>query len=148
MSGAIGHYFLESTWKDALDYMYAEIEGSSYTALSSADASWDSNGVILRFDQTEFIDYTGEGSSGMRDSGWMYYPNSCIGAECKLVFMFHGGGMFGATLMDPELAIASVAAANNLIVVFPQGDVRGATNCWDVSDGYTGDDFDTKTGVQ
>merc|ERR1711865_516574 len=34
-----------------------------------------------------------------------------------------------------------------MIVVFPQGDVRGATNCWDVS-GYSGDAYETTSGVQ
>jgi hypothetical protein len=48
--------------------------------------------------------------------------------------------MFGIHNIQNEYEIGPIAAANNLIVVAPQGDRKGPTDCWDVVDpGYTGD---------
>lgn len=91
----LGHAFTTETFGNALTYIYTEID-SGFTSLGYDD-NWTNNGRIIRFDQSEFDEYTGEGSSGLRGSGWMYYPTACIGATCKIVFYLHGGGGYGIT---------------------------------------------------
>ena len=48
------------------------------------DKSWEQNGVLIPFDQREFMgDHPALGKytfnpRGMTDFGWLYYPKSCI----------------------------------------------------------------------
>ena len=81
---------------------------------------------------------------GLSDFGWMYYPFSCIGKRCKLVLFFHGGG--GQVIDQLTHGMVQTAAANNLIVVFPQMDTSSQA-CFDVT-GYSGKNFNTVDGLQ
>ena len=49
-------------------------------------------GVLLKFDQTEFIDTWPFEYTGFADDGYVFYPNQCVDGvtKCKLVVMFHG----------------------------------------------------------
>lgn len=53
--------------------------------------------------------------------------------------------------MLDHYGIGDVAAANDIIVLFPEGDKSGGTNCWEgdaEDDGYTGTDAWSHDGVQ
>lgn len=86
------------------------------------------------------------GSPGIRTRGWLYYPNVCETSQCKLVVWLHGGGGFGVQTLD---GIGDLAAANEIVLLFPQGDTSGSTNCWEGENpGYTATDAWSKDGVQ
>jgi len=99
--------------------------------LNEPDTNWAESSTLLKFDQSEFINYDQWGSSGMRSKAWLYYPDSCATTQCKLVVWLHGGGMTGVGMLNDYYGIAATAAANNMVVLLPQGDTNGKTNCWD-----------------
>ena len=114
------------------------------------DEAWGYSTTLLKFDQSEFIEY-GWGSSGLRSKGWLFYPDICATTQCNLVVWLHGGGAFAPYYLQyPENGFGSIAAANNIIILFPQGDMYyGPTNCFDlVNPGYTGTDNWSHDGVQ
>ena len=59
------------------------------------------------------------GSPGIRTRGWLYYPNVCETTQCKLVVWLHGGGGYGVQQLEN---IGPLAAINELVLLFPQGD--------------------------
>jgi predicted esterase len=78
-------------------HLYPNIEGSGISEIAS-DPEWEDKAVLRLFDQTEFIvDGSWEGITGLRDWGYVLYPNACIDAEttCHIHFYFHGGMGFG-----------------------------------------------------
>jgi len=76
---------------------------------------------LLQFDQDEFapspIDRE---ASGIADRGYLYYPTACVGSDknCKLAIAFTGGGGNVTGIMEP--GILATAAANDIVVLFPQ----------------------------
>lgn len=60
----------------------------------------------------------------MRSKGWLYYPDTCATTQCKLVVFLHGGGSFGVEMLESH-GLGGVANANNMAILFPQGDVSG-----------------------
>ena len=47
------------------------------------DENWRENGVLIPFDQREFMDYSIFKTAGLLNEGWIYYPNNCIGQDKK-----------------------------------------------------------------
>ena len=72
-----------------LNHLYPNIDGSTVQA---RDQQWMDKGVLLKFDQTEFIDAWPFEYTGFADDGYVFYPNQCVDGvtKCKLVVMFHG----------------------------------------------------------
>jgi len=113
-------------------------------------------GEIVTFDQSPFVDepYTLL-MAALNDVGFLYVPDSCqnsSGPACGVHVAFHGCEQ---TVWDIgerfplETGYNRWAAANNLIVLYPQAR-RTSLNpkgCWDWW-GYTGLDFASKLGVQ
>jgi len=79
---------------------------SGFSQLNSGDDKWAEIGTLLKFDQTEFIDYDHWGTPGMRTNGWVYYPDTCITVDCKLVVFLHGGAGFGVDMLSGYYGLA------------------------------------------
>lgn len=116
----MGHYFNDDTFSNGLEYHYGSlIDG--FSGLSDLDGSWEDYGTLLQIDQDEFapspID---RDASGFADRGYLFYPSSCIGSDksCKLAIAFGGGGGNVTGIMEPD--ILDTAAANDIVVLFPQ----------------------------
>lgn len=60
---------------DILRHTLPNIDGS---VIQSKDKDWTSNGVLQKFDQSEFIDSSFFGYTGLAKYGFVYYPNQCI----------------------------------------------------------------------
>jgi len=112
---------------------------------------------VLLFDQAPFGDVH---KTGLDKPGMIYVPASCAsGAQCKLHISLHGGHepwVFEYELVQGSkshgLSINRWAETNNMVVLWPKVGYQSdyfklRQNNWD-SYGETGDDFDTKTGVQ
>lgn len=85
----IGHWYTPTTFRDGLEYIYADMYGSAHTTLAADDENWATNGKLLKFNQDEFGP-----TDGFDSEGFFYYPNSCVGSaeKCKVAFIFTGGG--------------------------------------------------------
>lgn len=97
------------------------------------DLQWQENGVLIPFDQREFMgDHPAFGKyfinpRGMTDYGWMYYPKACLNSKCKLHVVFSGGAEYSVDSLEDTFAswnsqfnYGRIASANNLILLFPQ----------------------------
>jgi len=60
---------------NGFNHIYENLD-SDFTSLSDAGDDWADTSTLLKFDQSEFIDY-GWGSSGLRTRGWLFFPDSC-----------------------------------------------------------------------
>jgi len=112
---------------------------------------------VQLFDQTPFGDVH---KTGLSKPGMVYIPASCAaGAECKLHISLHGGDE--PWIDEYELVQSSKshglsfnrwAETNKMVVLWPKcgppaDTLKISGTNWD-SYGETGEDFDTKTGVQ
>ncbi|HKT34876.1 MAG TPA: hypothetical protein VJR03_08580 [Nitrospira sp.] len=122
------------------------------------------NGTFIEYDQTEFFDGDAYVHS-MRDSGFVYVPESCRSSRCRVHVAFHGCLQNYDTIGDRFYKKAGYnqwADSNHLIVVYPQTIARLGWNwkafwnfsyvlnpnaCWDWW-GYDGPDYYKKSGAQ
>ncbi|MDR3437450.1 hypothetical protein [Telmatospirillum sp.] len=107
----------------------------------------------VAFDQREFA----TGMNGMAESGYVYVPATCQssgGAGCAVHVVFHGCKQGAGEVGDDiygRLGYNDWADTNKIIVLYPQVDPTtiplNPEGCWDWW-GYTGLDFQTKSGQQ
>lgn len=119
---------------------------------------WGTDTTLLKFDQTDFITHDDMASTGMRSRGWLFFPNTCKTTQCKLVVWLNSRGSFGSEYLESNAKIGAFAASNNQVILMPQSDIWGNTDCWDAgqytsterdrAEGYTGSDIWGHSGVQ
>jgi poly(3-hydroxybutyrate) depolymerase len=120
------------------------------------------SGELLAFDQREFA-----GSAyalSMDDEGFVYVPQACRTAACRVHVAFHGCGQGRETIGDAFARHAGYnrwADTNRLVVLYPQVIARSGwgpwpwptsfiynpNGCWDWW-GYTGPLYHTRSGAQ
>ncbi|CAL8091462.1 unnamed protein product [Orchesella dallaii] len=115
---------------------------------------------LYRFSQSEFLPKNAFGfaSIPMEQYGYIYIPPRCEANSsfCSLHVAFHGCStiqLFGGVPWHITCSgYLEVAAANNIIVLFPQAAIQlsdpySYLGCWDFV-GYTGELYGTKRGSQ
>ncbi len=118
-------------------------------------------GRIRAFDQQPFIGGKAIDAS-MDSTGYVYVPNDCLHARCRVHVAFHGCRQsardIGRRFIDGA-GYNAWADSNRLIILYPQtvprrgpalGSMKWINNpfaCWDWW-GYSGDDYPTRHGVQ
>eukprot|EP00038_Savillea_parva_P007664 m.171727 g.171727 ORF g.171727 m.171727 type:complete len:422 (-) comp13412_c0_seq1:249-1514(-) len=121
-------------------------------------ASQDSiNGsFMIRFSQAKYIPKESNPKKALLDTdAYLFAPPACrkAGHTCKVHVHYHGCAM---SYRDVSLAymldngLAAYAVANNMVIVYPQSQGKGnpvGDACFDWL-GHTGENFDTKQGVQ
>lgn len=118
--------FIQS--QDILRHIYGDLKPAASTL----------SGKIIPFDQDEFISGF---MSSMSDTAYLYVPQSCETAHCKVHVAFHGceqgatqiGNLFYGTTGYNELA-----DSNDIIVLYPQAQSSSGffspynpKGCWD-----------------
>ena len=84
-----------------LKYLYPRMNGTgindeaSVKVSQEADMAWQDNGVMIKFNQLEFIPEQDHTISNLNKYGWLYYPMACIKGACKLAVILHGCTMRG-----------------------------------------------------
>lgn len=105
-------------------------------------------GRLVELDQRRFID-----GRGLADTGWLYLPPACEGAQaqrCRLHLVLHGCGQNRARLGERyvrETGYLRWADANRLVLLFPQVHRSAPNACWDWW-GYAGADYALRQGAQ
>jgi poly(3-hydroxybutyrate) depolymerase len=98
-----------------------------------------SNGRMLEFDQSEFVDDHRPTEHGMAQTGYVYVPAACdkgMNQQCRLHIAFHGCHQNVESIGEKFVRNAGYnpwADANKLIVLYPQTKAK-ETNpnaCWD-----------------
>jgi len=141
---------------DAPGELLAHLLGPLQPKAAQAD------GALIAFDQTPFTDAAG--ALGMGQTGYVYVPNSCRGAHCRVHVAFHGCrqsvDQIGTTYVT-EAGYNRWAESNHLIVLYPQTTPRygwtwsgwwfswvfNPKGCWDWW-GYEDAHYATREGVQ
>lgn len=95
-------------------------------------------GKLLPFNQRAF-DLTKQ--AWLSDTGYLYVPNSCMTAACKIHVVFHGCGQDALAIGDRYARTTGyneLADTNQIIVLYPQVDKSfvNPKGCWDFW-GYT-----------
>ena len=118
-----------------------------------APPSEDSRGRLIEFEQAEF----GAGRAiSMAEKGFAYVPGNCAREKCRIHIALHGCRQGAEALGDRfarEAGYNRWAAANRLIVLYPQAAARYASwafnprGCWDWW-GYTGAGYATRDAPQ
>jgi poly(3-hydroxybutyrate) depolymerase len=124
-------------------------------------ASTAARGEMLAFDQRPFIDGKAI-DAAMADEAYVYLPQSCRSASCRVHVAFHGcrqsTAEIGRRFVDGA-GYNTWADNNRIIVLYPQtvprrgfafGSWRWVANpygCWDWW-GYSGNDYATRDGLQ
>jgi hypothetical protein len=121
-------------------------------------------GTLLAFDQTEFFDAS-EPRTSMRNVGYIYVPNDCLAATCRLHIAFHGCRQNVEAVYDDFVRDSGYnrwAATNRLIVLYPQATpwfadaltpanpanlLANPNGCWDFW-GYSGLNYYGQSGKQ
>ena len=114
----------------------------------------DAAGMLAAFDQRPFAaDWE---PSSLHARGHIYVPKTCAaGAPCRLHVAFHGCRQSEDWIDDAFFRHAGYnewAEANGIVVLYPQVGRLGTLwpnpqGCWDWW-GYTGDDYDRRSGAQ
>ena len=81
------HSMPSSVPRTMLQYVYGQRD-KQYFKLEDKD--WEKNGVIVKFDQGEFVDPKEWDQSQLAQHGYMYYPKECINEKCAIQFVLHG----------------------------------------------------------
>jgi len=112
-------------------------------------------GSLHAFDQTDF--FVSSRSAGLSGVGYLYVPDACLSADCRLHVAFHGcrqntDAQGEDRIHDDFVRDAGYnrwAAANRIVVLYPQATaaVGNPRACWDFW-GYSGDEWRTREGVQ
>jgi poly(3-hydroxybutyrate) depolymerase len=83
-------------------------------------------GLIVAFDQTEFVPGGAAAANGLSDTGYVYVPSAC-GADavqlCRLHVVLHGCKQSAEQLGDEfytKIGVNEWADANRIIVLYPQ----------------------------
>ncbi len=120
-------------------------------------------GRLLRFDQKPFAAGDAHAIS-LADSGYVYLPQACESARCRVHVVFHGCRQNEEAIGESFVREAGYnrwADANRLIVLYPQTVARNGPGirgwswsfvfnpnaCWDWW-GYTGAQYHTRSGAQ
>lgn len=135
-----------------VNFLYNNMEASGYseenpiTLSELEDFSWVTNGVLIKFNQWEFVNLVEDPlDSNMDQYGWVYYPEQCISGGCNVGFVIHGYYGRAIELVQWWTGWNSVAYNNDIILVYPQVAERG----WDVDATVNDEDtFATKLGIQ
>jgi len=120
--------------------------------LRPSESEWKRLGMVVRFDQREFVERQFFDISNFNKYGWMYYPLKCAPhfIKCKLVVVLHDCGENALNLIMGMTGWARVAAANKLVLLFPQmkasEDEDGKMKCWDTNGYSMGDLYPTNIG--
>lgn len=107
------------------------------------------SGRLLRFDQKPF----GALQISMDEAGYVFIPQTCETASCRVHVAFHGCRQGAAEVKEQFVREAGYnrwADSNRLIVLYPQVKASFFSNprgCWDWW-GYTGTQYHTKNGSQ
>jgi poly(3-hydroxybutyrate) depolymerase len=152
----VNHDFINNCNYDAagllLEHIYGRLNAPSATVSSPVQA----------FDQREFVDPTLVGRVGLADTGYVYVPEACKTATCRVHIVFHGCLQYAARVNDAVYDKGGYnkwAETNKLIVLYPQTEPIGTLplgdnplGCWDwwgLSDALPGNrEFARKTGYQ
>ncbi|WP_300321488.1 poly(3-hydroxybutyrate) depolymerase [Accumulibacter sp.] len=119
------------------------------------------HGELLSFDQKPFVEGRAV-DAGMADEAYVYVPQTCRRAVCRVHVVFHGCRQSAAQigrLFVESAGYNAWADSNRLIVLYPQtvpryGAAMGSWTwlnnpfaCWDWW-GYSGNDYHTREGPQ
>ena len=152
----VNHDFVNNCNYDAagllLQHIYGRLNAPS-GALSSS---------VKKFDQREFVDSAFVGRVGLADTGFVYVPDACKTATCRVHVVFHGCLQYAAKVngaVYDKGGYNKWAETNKLIVLYPQTEPIGTLplgdnplGCWDwwgLSNSLPGNrEFARQTGYQ
>ena len=132
-----------------LKYLYPRMEGTgiddpaSIRVTEESDTAWQDNGMMIKFNQLEFVPEQDHKVSNLNKYGWLYYPTACIKGACKLAVILHGCTMRGMDMALPRLGWPSIGYQNDIVLLFPEV----ATMCWDHRGAVSGDKYATNEGI-
>jgi hypothetical protein len=143
--GASAPPYINDCDYDAAGKMLEHLLGK--LAAPAAQAS----GRLVRFDQKPF----GSRTVSMDDEAYVYIPEACASARCRVHVALHGcrqGMAFVGDRFVRDAGYNRWADANRLIVLYPQAIASywwpyNPRGCWDWW-GYTGAQYHTKEGAQ
>ena len=152
----VNHDFINNCNYDAAGLLLQHIYGRMNAPSTSLSSS------VQAFDQREFVDPALVGRVGLADTGYVYVPDACKTATCRVHVVFHGCLQYAARVNDAVYDKGGYnkwAETNKLIVLYPQTEPIGTLpfgdnplGCWDwwgLSDALTGNrEFARKTGYQ
>jgi poly(3-hydroxybutyrate) depolymerase len=153
---------------EMLGFLYAPVRPDDPPPVRPAAAAWQA-GSLYAFDQRPFFD-TADDSVSLHATGHLFVPQACRdGRRCRLHIALHGCRQsqdvvekecLGRTRCRPLLFFRDAgynewAEANATVILYPQATVWGGAadvarnpqGCWDWW-GYSGADYDTKSGKQ
>jgi hypothetical protein len=96
-------------------------------------------GQLLRFDQRPHA----APEAQLADEGFVFVPAACAGGGCRVHVALHGCLMNAANVGEAFARGSGLnewAAANRLVVLYPQTGPKAVNACWDWW-GYTGPDY-------
>lgn len=138
----MGHYFPDKAVKDIGEWCYSHVLKTKTVSdyeYSEAGRDFLDQGAWRKFDQKAFgVEANIADMTKVMDDGFYYVPNRCqaVDSECQLQLWLHGGSM-DTQIFGP--IVGPYAAANDIIVIFPQ-----AVGSWE-SVGTIGSDPSTDT---
>lgn len=152
----VNHDFINNCNYDAAGLLLQHIYGRMNAPSTSLSSS------VQAFDQREFVDPALVGRIGLADTGYVYVPDACKTATCRVHVVFHGCLQYAARVDDAVYDKGGYnkwAETNKLIVLYPQTEPIGTLpfgdnplGCWDwwgLSDALPGNrEFARKTGYQ
>ena len=80
-------------------YLYENLPASNFDSISNPvrppdinDMSWRSNGMLIEFNQKNFVDNENDWQqANLAEKGYLYYPKKCINeTQCHLQVHLHG----------------------------------------------------------
>ena len=125
--------------------LYENIPGSGFDSVTNPvkpgnydDDIWKRNGILVEFDQTEFVDNYGRDwqQANFADKGLLYYPRQCVDGtvkNCHLQVALHGCYENGIDFTEDWYGFTAAAYNNNIILLIPQTAGRWYPNCWSSS---------------
>jgi len=139
-------------------HLLPNLKSGAVSSVKAGVTDWQERGVLRQFSQSELLDTNVfENDAGLADYGFVYYPYRCVNgavANCKVHMTLHGcggstTGAFGE-LNIQHTGWVQYAAANDLIVIFPQirYQLTNPYTCFDFI-GYTSwftDEYMTRNG--
>ena len=102
-------------------------------------------GTFTEFNQSEFV--TGH---GMAATGWIYVPQACTTASCRVHLVLHGCKQNYGDVSDKYVRKTGYnrwADTNNIVLIYPQTSAAATNSCWDWW-GYDSANYAKKSGPQ
>jgi poly(3-hydroxybutyrate) depolymerase len=102
-------------------------------------------GTFTEFNQSEFI--TGHGVAA---TGWIYVPQACTTASCRVHLVLHGCKQNYTDVSDQYVRKTGYnrwADTNNIVLIYPQTSTAATNSCWDWW-GYDNANYAKKSGPQ